>query len=263
MICLVALVGVVGQYPQTVNSVLGILADIGAGSQAHALRGTLSDVVRAKGGATALLTVGLLATIWAASGYVAAYSRAANEIYGVRERRPFWQRRPLQVLLTLGMIVMVGVVGFSLVLTGAIARALGSAAGIGSQPVVVWDIVKWPFIVALTVAIFSILDWAAPDIPHARFRLLSAGACVGVVLAAVGSAIFGVFLARFATYNATYGSLGGVIGFLVWLWLCNAAMLAGVVVNAERARMSGSAETPIVGVALGHPAEGAADTSAE
>ncbi len=240
MICLVALVGVFGQYPQTVNTVLGVLADVGARAQAESLRGTISDVVRAKGGATALLGVGLLATIWAATGYVAAYTRAANAIYGVRDGRPFWKLRPLQILLTMAMIVMVGAVGVSLALTGGIARAVGSATGIGSQTVTVWDIVKWPFIIAVVVAIFSVLDWAAPDHPRARFRLVSAGGCVGVALAVGASAVFGVFLARFGDYNATYGSLGTVIGFLMWLWLCNIAMLVGIVVNADRERARGA-----------------------
>ena len=244
LICMVALVGLFGQYPQTVDTVLGILTKVGAGSQAETLRGPLSGVVTAKGGAGALLGLGLLATIWAASVYISAFARAANAIYGIREGRPFWRLRPLQILLTLGMVVLVVLVAMSLVLSGTLAHAVGSAVGIGSTSVTVWNIAKWPFIVVMVMVVFSLLDWAAPNVRQPGFRGLSLGGVVGVVLWVIASALFGVYLARFGSYNATYGSLGGVIGFLMWLWLSNLALLLGVVVNAERERDRGAGQSP-------------------
>jgi len=236
MICVVALVGLFGQYPSTVNTMITIAGQVGAKSQAETLKGPITDVVQAKGGAGALLGFGILATVWSASGYVSAFSRATNAIYDIREGRPFWWLRPLQVLLTVGLVIALAVVTMALVLTGSLAHAVGDAIGVGSTAVTVWDIAKWPFIVVAVMVLFSVLEWAAPNVRQPKFRGLSPGGVVGVVIWVLLSAIFGAYLANFGAFNATYGSLGGVIGFLVWLWLSNLALLVGVVLNAELER---------------------------
>ena len=212
---------------------LRIAGQVGARSQAETLKGPITSVIQAKGGAGALLGVGILATVWSASGYVSAFARATNAIYDIREGRPLWWLRPLQVLLTVGLVIAMAIVAMAIVLTGSLAHAVGSAVGVGSTAVTVWNIVKWPFIVAAVMVLFSVLEWAAPNVRQPKFRGLSPGGVLGVVLWVLLSAIFGAYLASFGTYNTTYGSLGGVIGFLVWLWLSNLALLLGVVLNAE------------------------------
>jgi membrane protein len=164
--------------------------------------------------------------------------------------------RPLQVLLTVAMVAMVGLVAMSLALTGTVAHAVGAAIGIGNTPITVWNFAKWPFIVAVVTVMFSLLYWAAPNIRQPRFRGVSAGGVVGVILWVVASALFGVYLARFGSDNATYGSLGGVIGCLMWLWISNLALLFGVVLNAELERKSAAdgSSIDVVGLARRSPA---------
>ncbi len=234
--CLVALVGIFGQYPQTVDTLLGIVSKVGPGSAAETLRGPISGVVKAKGGAGALLGLGLLGALWSASGYIGAFSRACNAVYEVREGRPFWKLRPLQVLLTLVMVFLLTLIAIALVVTGPLAQAVGDAIGLGSTTVTVWSIAKWPVMIVVVMLMFSILYWAAPNVKQPGFRWITAGGVVGVLVWILASAAFGLYVAKFGSYNKTYGSLGGVIGFLVWLWISNIALLFGAELNSELER---------------------------
>jgi membrane protein len=236
LVCLVALVGLFGQYPRTVDALLGIASQVGAGSAVHTLRGPISGVVRAKGGAGALLGIGLLGALWSASGYIGALTRASNVIYETREGRPFWKLRPLQILLTLAMVFLLALLAVSLVMTGSLARAVGSTIGLGTTAITVWDWLKWPVMVVVVMGMFSVLYWAAPNVRQPGFRWISPGAVVAVVLWIVASLLFGVYVANFGSYNKTYGSLGGVVAFLVWLWISNVALLFGAELNSELER---------------------------
>jgi membrane protein len=236
LVCLVALVGLFGQYPRTVDALLGIASQVGAGSAVHTLRGPISGVVRAKGGAGALLGIGLLGALWSASGYIGAFTRASNAIYETREGRPFWKLRPLQMLLTLAMVSLLALLAISILMTGSLARAVGRTVGVGTTAVTLWDWLKWPVMVVVVMGMFSVLYWAAPNVRQPRFRWISPGAVVAVVLWIFASVLFGVYVANFGSYNKTYGSLGGVVAFLVWLWVSNIALLFGAELNSELER---------------------------
>lgn len=236
LIVLVAVLGLVGQHPQTTNALLDIVRDVGPESAVETFRGPIESVVKSNGGASALLGVGLLAAIWSASGYVGAFIRASNAIYEVEEGRPFWIRRPLQIAITLAMVLLLALIAISIVLTGPLARAVGDVIGLGDTAVTVWGIAKWPVIVVVVMGMFAVLYYVAPNVRQPRLRWVTPGGVVAVLGWIAASAGFAFYVANFGAYNKTYGSLGGVVIFLIWLWISNLALLFGAEFDAELER---------------------------
>jgi membrane protein len=180
--------------------------------------------------------IGLLVALWSASGYVAAFMRAGNAIYDIDEGRPIWKTAPVRLLTTLALVIMLVVAAAIVVLTGPIAQQVGSAFGIGSTAVLVWDIVKWPVLLVLVSMMVTLLYKATPNVKQPGFRWISAGGILAVVIWLIVSALFAVYVSFSGSYNKTYGSLATVIVFLVWLWLTNIAILLGAEFNAELQR---------------------------
>jgi len=199
-------------------------------------RGPIESVVKSNGGAGALLGVGLLFAIWSASGYIGAFMRAINVIYEVEEGRPFWKRRPLQIVITVAMVLLLALVAISIVVTGPLARSIGDVIGLGDTTITIWNIGKWPVIVAVVMGMFTVLYYVAPNVRQPRLRWITPGGVLAVLLWLVASAGFALYVANFGSYDKTYGSLGGVIVFLVWLWLSNLALLFGAEFDAELER---------------------------
>jgi membrane protein len=171
--------------------------------------------------------------VWSASGYIGAFMRASNAIYEVQEGRPFWKLRPLQVAVTLVMVLLVALVLIALVVSGPLADALGSKLGLGSAGVTAYQIAKWPIMAAVVLAMLAVLYYLAPNARLPRIQWLSPGAVVALLIWIVASAAFGFYVANFGSYNKTYGTLGGAISLLVWLWISNLAVLFGQELNAE------------------------------
>jgi membrane protein len=236
LIAFVGIVGLAGKNPDTTNAILKIIDDIGPSSAVDTLKGPVQSVISNKSGAGIALATGLAVALWSASSYVGAFIRASNAIYEVEEGRPFWKLRPLQILVTLLMVLMLSVVAVALVVTGPLADAIGKQIGIGSAAVTAWDIAKWPVLVAVVMVIFAVLYYAAPNVRQPGFRWLTPGGVIAVIVWIVASAAFAFYLSNFGSYNKAYGSLAGVIGFLVWLWISNIAILLGAEINAELER---------------------------
>src|SRR3954469_8973545 len=154
LLVLVALLGVVGQEG-TINTFIQSLRDAGLGSAADNIQGPLNDVVRQKGGAGALLGVGLLGAVWSASGYLGAFMRASNAIYEVEEGRPFWKLRPLQVALTVVGVVALAFVLIGLAGSGPLAEAVGKTMGLGSSATTIYSIAKWPVLIAVVMMLIA------------------------------------------------------------------------------------------------------------
>ena len=235
LIVLVALLGLLGTA-NTVTTLLNVVKSLGSSSAVDTVRGPINSVVSNKGGAAALLSAGILGALWAASGYVAAFMRAANTIYEVDRERRIYRKIPVRIGLTLILVVVLAVVALSLVLTGPLAEALGSALGLSGTLVTIWSIAKWPVLGLLVVFIFALLYFAAPNVRHPGFRAVVPGGILALVVWLIASAGFAFYVANFGSYNKTYGSLGGVIVFLVWLYISNNATLLGAAFNAERER---------------------------
>ncbi len=234
-IAVVSLLGVTGKGPSTVSSVLGVLREVGASSVATTLQPALSQISSSRSAGVGLV-VGLVAALWSASNYVGAFGRAMNRIYEIGEGRPFWKLRPLQVVITLVAVVLTALIGLSLVVTGPLATAIGNAIGLGSTTVTVFSIVKWPLIVAVVVLVIAILYYATPNVQQPKFRWMSVGSFVALVVWVVASVLFGLYVANFGSYDKTYGSLAGAVVFLLWLWLTNLALLFGAELDSEMER---------------------------
>lgn len=234
-IALLSLVGVAGQGPETVRTLMDVLRDVGASGVADTLEPTLTEMSNTPGLGLALV-IGLLAALWSASGYVGAFGRGMNRIYQIDEGRPVWKLRPVMLLVTLVTVLLAALVALALVLTGPAAQAVGDAVGLGSTAVLVWNIAKWPVMLAVVVLIVALLYYATPNVQQPKFRWISVGALLAIVVWVAASALFGFYVANFSSYDKTYGSLAGVVVFLLWLWLTNLALLFGAELDAELER---------------------------
>jgi membrane protein len=234
-IALLSVVGLVGQSAQTVDTITSVLEQVGAGSVAQTVKPVLESLSTSSGAGLAFV-LGLATALWSASGYVSSFGRAMNRIYEIPEGRPFWKLRPLMLLLTLVAVVLAAAVALALVVSGPVAKAVGNFIGLGSVAVTVWGIVKWPVMVIAVALIIALLYYAAPNVKQPKFRWISVGALVAIVAWIVASAVFGVYVANFSNYNKTYGTLAGVVVFLLWLWITNLAMLFGAELDAELER---------------------------
>lgn len=236
LVAFVGIVGLVGKNPETTNSILKIIGDVGPSSAVDTFKGPVQSVMTHKGGAGVALVAGLAVALWSASSYVGAFMRASNQIYEVEEGRRFWKLRPLQILMTLVMVLLLAVVAIAIVATGPLADAIGKQIGLGGAAVTAWDIAKWPVLLGVVMLMFTILYYAAPNVRHTGFRWVTPGGVLAVVVWIIASAAFALYVANFGSYNKTYGSLGGVIVFLVWLWISNIAVLLGAEFDAELER---------------------------
>ncbi len=244
LLVLVSILGLMGD--SAIRPLMENLETVAPGPAREIMTGALENVQQG-GGSGVLLVVALAGAIWSASGYVSAFMDAANDVYDVEEGRPIWKKLPVRIAVTLLMLVLLAASAFTVVLTGPVAEAAGGLFGVGDSAVAVWDIAKWPFLVAVVATMFAVLYYAAPNVKQPGFGWVVPGGVVAVLLWIVVSAAFAVYVANFASYNKTYGSLGGVVVFLVWLWLSNLAILVGAELNAERARSRQ--------IAAGQPAE--------
>jgi membrane protein len=234
IIALVSIIGLIG--PSATQPILDNLAALTPGPANDILSGAVKQVANGRGGAGIAFIVGIALAIWSASGYVGAFARASNAIYEVPEGRPFWKLRPMQLVVTTVMILLLAACAIAVVVTGPVAQQLGDVVGAGSTAVTAWDIAKWPIIALVVSLMFAVLYFAAPNVKQPGFRWITVGGVVALVVLLVASALFAVYVASFSSYNKTYGALGGVIAFLVWLWISNIAVLLGAELNAELER---------------------------
>ncbi|MDP9395966.1 MAG: YihY/virulence factor BrkB family protein [Actinomycetota bacterium] len=235
VIALIAIIGLVGNPRTTLNTLLQVVSDLGGRSAVEVMRGPLQGLAGQQKAGIFLL-VGLLGALWSASGYVSAFSRASNAVYEVEEGRPFWKLRPLQILVTLISVIMLALVAIGLVVSGPLAQSLGNALGVGGVALTAWNIVKWPVMALIVSLVISLLYYAAPNVRQPKFQWFTLGGLFALVVWALASLAFGFYVANFGSYNKTYGSLAGVITFLIWLWITNIAILIGAEFNAELER---------------------------
>jgi membrane protein len=161
--------------------------------------------------------------------------RASNAIYETGEGRPFYKLRPLQMGVTLLMVLLITVSLAAIVVTGPVTEKVGQAVGLGNTGQTVFDIAKWPVILLVVSFMFSLLYYAAPNVKQPSFRWITPGGILAVVVWLIASAAFALYV-KFFPNNKTYGSFGGVIVFLTWLWISNIALLLGQELNAELER---------------------------
>jgi membrane protein len=236
LIAMVAILGLVGD-PQTITSnITEIVTKIGPKSAAQTFSGPIKSITQNKGSSLVVLIIGLAVALWSASGYVGAFMRASNIIYETPEGRPFWKLRPLQMLVTLAMIILLAVVALGITLTGPVVKAVAQPLGVGSTAITVWDIAKWPILAMVFVTMISLLYYASPNVKLRGFKWVTPGSLFALLVWIVASAAFAFYVANFGSYNKTYGTLGGLVVLLMWFWITNLAILFGHQLNAERER---------------------------
>jgi len=234
LIVLVSILGLVGD--SATQPLIDNLGKVAPGPAKEIFTNAIDNLQGSRGAAGVLFVVGLVGALWAASGYVAAFMRASNAIYDMEEGRPIWKTLPVRVGLTLVLVLLLAVSALAVVLTGGLAKAAGDVIGLGDTAVTVWNIAKWPVLLLVVSFMFALLYWAAPNVKQPRFRWVSPGGLVAVVGWLIASAAFAFYVSSFGSYNKTYGALGGVVVFLVWLWISNIVILLGAEFNAELAR---------------------------
>jgi YihY family inner membrane protein len=244
LLVLISLIDLTGQ--STIPALLDNLDQVAPNSVNDILRDAITNLQRTQGSAGVVALVGIAAALWSASAYVAAFMRASNAIYDVPEGRPVWKTVPIRVGVTVLVMLLLAVSAFAVVVTGGLADRIGRLLGIGSAAVTAWDIAKWPVLLLLVSFMFALLYWASPNAKQG-FRWVTPGGILAVVVWVVASVAFALYVANFSSYNTTYGSLAGVIIFLVWLWISNIAILLGAELNAELERSRA--------IAAGHPAD--------
>ncbi|WP_222710864.1 YihY/virulence factor BrkB family protein [Quadrisphaera setariae] len=235
LVAIISLVGVLGQGPQTTQTLLDVVGGFAPKTVTDQLGNVINDL-QASQAAGLGLVVGLLGALWSASGYVGAFSRAMNRIYGITEGRPFWKMRPMQLFVTVVAVVLVVAALIILVVSGPVAESIGDVIGLGSAALTVWGVAKWPVLALIVVVVVAVLYQMTPNIKRPKWTWTSVGAVVAILVWALASTLFGIYVSGFSNYNKTYGSFAAVIIFLLWLWITNLALLFGAELDAELER---------------------------
>jgi membrane protein len=236
LIAMFSLIGIFGDPTSTTRSLTEIITELGPESAAETFKGPIESLASNQSAAGFAFVLGLAVALWSASGYVGAFIRASNVIYETGEGRPFWKLRPLQLAITLLLVVMMTLLAVGLVLTGPVVSAIAEPVGIGETAVDVWNIAKWPVMAAIFITMVSVLYYASPNAKLRGFRWVTPGSLVAIVIWAIASALFAFYVANFGSYDKTYGTLGGLVALLVWFWISNLAILFGHQLNSERER---------------------------
>jgi len=236
VLVLVSLVGLFAEPARVTKVMTDTVSQLGPTTAARTFQGPIESITAHRGTAGIMFVVGIVAALWAASGYVSAFADACNTIYEVDEGRPFWKLKPLQLLVTFVIIMLAAIVALTLVLSGPIVGALGSSLGISGTVLTAWRFAKWPMMLALVLVIFGVQYYTAPNAKVTGLRWVTGGAILALLTWIVASIALAFYAANFGSYDKTYGTLGGVVVFLIWLWVTNIAILLGAEFNAETER---------------------------
>jgi len=243
LLVLVSLVGLFGR--QSIQPLLDSINGVAPGPVRAILTDSVHGLEDHAGKAGLVALVGLAVALFSASGYIGAFMRAANAMYDVPEGRPMWKTIPIRIGVTAVVGVLLVVSALIVILSGDLATAVGRGLGLESTTVALWSGLKWPVLVVLVSLMFGVLYRTAPNARQGGLRWITPGGVFAVILWMLVSVLFGLYASHFASYDATYGTLGGVVVFLVWLWLSNLALLLGAELDSELERQRA--------VAAGHP----------
>jgi membrane protein len=236
-----SLLGLLGQYPETYDAIIGYLREVAPASVVDPLDRSLSGALQNKGTAATALVISVLVALYGTTGALEAARRALNVIFGVERGRSFLRRKAIDVAST---FVLMALVLASLVMAfvgGRFAEDLLGFLGLGSTAARAWNLARWPGAVAAAMLVFAFIYYVTPDVQHRSFRWLTPGAAVGVLLWLAASFGLSTYVSQVADVGAIYGTFAGAIVLVAWLWLTNVALLLGAELNAaiERERERG------------------------
>jgi membrane protein len=215
LLILVSILGLAGE--SATQPLIDNVQTVAPGPAQEIFTNALENIQDARTTAGMLFVAALATALWAASGYVGAFMRASNSIYEMEEGRPLYKTLPVRFGLTLVLVVLLAATVIGVTITGGLAQEIGDLVGVGSTAVEVWQIAKWPVLLFIVSLMVALLYWAAPNVKQPGFRWISPGSLLAVFGWVVGSAAFTFYVSNFGAYNKTYGALGGVIVFLIWL----------------------------------------------
>src|SRR5215203_1723972 len=206
---LLVLVSLMGTFssPQLAGEVFGYFREVTPDQVYGIVESYLSDIIAGNRPAPGLFSVGLVLTLWSASGAFAALIAALNKAYDVEETRPFWK-----------------------------VRGIADLFGLGEVFTLIWNVVQWPVALSLMVFTVALLYYFAPDAEQ-PFRWITPGGLIGVLLWVLASVIFRFYVSNFGSYDATYGSIGAVIVLLLYLYISSLTILFGAELNATLVRL--------------------------
>lgn len=222
LLFLVALAGLVID-PAEARALIDELATVAPGEATRLLRQRIESIARSQN--VGLLSFGAVAALWAASNGVAAAIRALNVTYDVKESRPGWKVRAIAILMTLFLGALALAATLIAVASPALAQAIGGPIGLAIR------LLRLPVAGLLMMFIWAVVYYALPDVEQ-RFKFITPGSVVGVIIWVLASWGFSLYVKNFGKYDATYGSLGGVIVLLLWMWLSAVVLLLGAEINA-------------------------------
>jgi membrane protein len=235
LLALVSLLGIFGQAGKTTSALLDIVRGFAPGETVDAIRQPIEQLSSSSAAGLTLI-LGILTALWSASGYVGAFGRAMNRVYEIDEGRPFIKLRGTMLVVTMATMLIVLVLSAMLVLSGPVAESVGKAIGLGGTVLTAWNILKWPVILLLVILAIAILYYATPNVKQPKFRWMSLGSTIALVIFLLASLAFAFYVANFNSYEKTYGAIGGVIISLLWLWILNMSLLFGAEFDAEMER---------------------------
>jgi membrane protein len=225
----VSVIGLVSQ--STTDAVVAHVSVWAPAQSGAALRQALGGAADGSA-AWVLVATGGASALWSASSYLAVFRRALHVLHGVKDTRPAWRKAHVIVLTAAVLLLLLVASALVLVLTGPLAQAVGHAIGLGTAGAAAWSVLKWPTLLLLVALLVLVLFRSGP--PASRgFRRSLPGGALAALLWLTASAAFAVYAATFGSYGRLYGSLAGVVVFLVWLWVSNLALLAGAQFTVE------------------------------
>jgi membrane protein len=243
---LAALVSIYGLLlnPEQIEQQTGALTGVLPDQSRQLLADELHQLASTSGGALGLgAIVGLLFALWSASRGMSGMITALGIAYRQKESRSFVRFNVVALILTIGVIIG-GVVAITLI---AGVPAVMQFIGLGGSARWLILALEWPLLVLVMMGGLAVLYRYGPDRAEAQWRWVSPGAVAATLLWALGSVLFTVYVTNFASYDKTYGSLGGAVVMLTWLYLSAFAVLLGAVINAETERQTRQDTT------TGHP----------
>ena len=246
LIALVSVLGLIGT--SATQPLIDNLGTVAPGAAKDIISNTLNNLSKSQGAAGVAFVIGLLLALNSASSYIAAFSRASNAIYEVEEGRPVWKLKPAQIGTTLVLILLLVLVIVGVSVSGPVTKEVGNLIGAGDSFATIFDLAKIPVILLVVSFMFAFLYWAAPNVKQPGFKFFSPGGVLALVVWILASLLLALYVAKFASFNKTYGPLGGIIVFLIWLWITNIAVVLGAQFNAELQRsqqIEGGHEAPL------------------
>ena len=227
--------------PNLLDRIMEVLAPLLPGDALRLVQDNLHQLVTGERGG--LLSFGILAALWTSSSALTAIIDSLNRAYDVEEGRPFWKVRLTAILLTVGMSLFIMVALVLLTFGPQLGRWVADLVGLGGVFAFTWNILRWPVIVGLLILAMAMGYYFAPDVEQ-EWKWITPGSALAVIGWLLASLGFAFYVNRFASYNATYGSIGAVIVLLTWMYVTGLFVLIGGEINAEIEHAAPSGKNP-------------------